>query len=458
MTTWHEATFGRRPHAVDPAVERPRLKLGFIALNDCAPLVMARAAGFFAAEGLDVTLSRESSWASIRDKVALGLLDGAQMLAGMPIASTLGVGAAPHAMVTAVSLGLNGNAITVSKALYERMVELDPQAAAARPCSAQALRKVIQADREAGLAPLTFGMVHPTSAHNYQLRYWLAAAGIDPDRDVRLVVVPPARMVANLEAGRLAGYCVGEPWNQMAVRAGLGRALITGYEIWNNAPEKVLGVTREWAEAYPRTHRALVRAIVRTAAWLDSQENRELAADTVAAPDYVNAPAEVIRRTLSGRFCYQPGAAPRPAPYFNVFHRHAATFAWRSHAMWFIAQMLRWGQIGEAIDIAATADHVYRPDIYRAAVEPLGVACPGADHKTEGVHDGPWSLAAVDGRSIAMAADRFLDGAIFDPSNVMAYFTPDRARLGPTLYRRLETVNATLDAPVVGAGRGVLAC
>ena len=456
MTTWHEATFGRMPYAVDPAVERPRLKLGFIALNDCAPLVMAKEAGFFAAEGLDVTLSRESSWAAIRDKVALGLLDGAQMLAGMPIASTLGVGAAPHAMVTAVSLGLNGNAITVSNALYERMEALDPQAAAARPCSAQALRQVIEADREAGLAPLTFGMVHPTSAHNYQLRYWLAAGGIDPDRDVRLIVVPPARMVANLQAGRLAGYCVGEPWNQMAVRAGLGRALITGYEIWNNAPAKVLGVTREWAEAYPRTHRALVRAVVRTAAWLDSHENREFAADTIAAPEYVGAPAEVIRRTLSGRFCYQPGAAPRPAPYFNVFHRHAATFTWRSHAMWFIAQMLRWGQIGEAVDIAATADCIYRPDIYRAAVEPLGVACPAADHKTEGAHEGPWSLQASGGGSIAMASDRFLDHAIFDPSAVMAYLAPDRARFSPTLYCRLETLNASLDAPVAGSRHGAM--
>ncbi|MES1949390.1 nitrate transporter [Salinisphaera sp. S4-8] len=450
MTNWHEATFGRMPHAVDPCVERPRLRLGFIALNDCAPLVMAKEAGFFAAEGLDVTLSRESSWAAIRDKVALGLLDGAQMLAGMPIASTLGVGAAPHAMVTAVSLGLNGNAITVSNALFERMQALDSQATLSRPCSAQALRKVIEADRAAGLAPMTFGMVHPTSAHNYQLRYWLAAAGIDPDRDVSLIVVPPARMVANLRAGRLAGYCVGEPWNQMAVRAGLGRALITGYEIWNNAPEKVLGVTREWAEAYPRTHRALVRAIVRTAAWLDSHDNREAAADIIAAPSYVDAPAEVIRRTLSGRFCYQPGAAPRPAPFFNVFHRHAATFAWRSHAMWFIAQMLRWGQLGEAVDIAATADCVYRPDIYRAAVQPLGIACPAGDHKIEGTHSQPWSLAASDGRRIAMASDRFFDGEIFDPGDVMAYLTAHAPRLEPALYRRLKALNSPLAACVEG--------
>ena len=451
MTTWHEANFGRGGRSTNAGLERTRLTLGFIALNDCAPLVMAREAGFFAAEGLDVTLSREASWAAIRDKVALGLLDGAQMLAGMPIASTLGVGAPPHEMVTALSLGLNGNAITISSALYERMQAADPEAMSARPCSAAALRHVIEADRAAGLAPLTFGMVHPASAHNYQLRYWLAAAGIDPDRDVRLIVVPPARMVANLQAGRLAGYCVGEPWNQMAVRAGLGHAVITGYEIWNNAPEKVLGVTREWAEAYPRTHRALIRALVRTAAWLDGHDNREAAAEAIAAPEYVDAPVEVIRRTFTGRFCYRPGAAPRPAPYFNVFHRHAATFPWRSHAMWFIAEMLRWGQLGEAIDVAATAAGVYRPDIYREAVAPLGIACPDRDHKTEGAHAGPWSITAREDGVIEMASDRFLDGRVFDPADLSGHLADAAPRMPPALLERFAALNSTLEAPVAGA-------
>lgn len=453
MTTWHEANFGRTGRATSAGLEKTRLKLGFVALNDCAPLVMAREAGFFAAEGLDVTLTREASWAAIRDKVALGLLDGAQMLAGMPIASTLGVGAPPHEMVTALSLGLNGNAITLSSALYERMQAADPQAMSARPCSAAALRQVIEADRAAGLAPLTFGMVHPASAHNYQLRYWLAAAGVDPDRDVRLVVVPPARMVANLQAGRLAGYCVGEPWNQVAVRAGLGHAVITGYEIWNNAPEKVLGVTREWAEAYPRSHRALIRALVRTAAWLDGHDNREAAAEAIAAPEYVDAPVEVIRRTFTGRFCYKPGAAPRPAPYFNVFHRHAATFPWRSHAMWFIAEMLRWGQLGEAIDVGATAASVYRPDIYREAIAPLGIACPDREHKTEGAHAGPWSIAAREGGAIEMASDRFLDARVFDPGDLIGHLADAAPAISPALLTRLTALNSSLDAPVAGGRR-----
>lgn len=448
MTSGHEPTFGRYVRGATQPPERRRLRLGFIALNDCAPLVMARKAGFFAAEGLDVTLSREASWAAIRDKVALGVLDGAQMLAAMPIASTLGMGASPHAMITALSLGLNGNAITLSKVLFERLRERDPQAVAARPFTATALKKIVDENRAAGLAPLTFGMVHPASSHNYQLRYWLAAAGIDPDRDVRLIVVPPSRMVANLQAGRLAGYCVGEPWNQMAVRADLGHAVITGHEIWNNAPEKVLGVTREWADAHPRTHRALVRAIVRATAWLDGHENLETAAETLAESEFVDVPVEVIRRTFTGRFCYRPHADPRPAPEFNVFHRHAATFPWRSHAMWFVAQMLRWGQLDAPVDVAAIADRTYRPDIYRDAVASLGVACPSVDHKTEGGHARGWFLPDSQGKPLAMGPDQFLDGRLFDPNDIATYLAGASTRMPVALLERLVQPNRALDVAV----------
>lgn len=450
MTGWIEANFGRKGRYIGASHERDTLRLGFIALNDCAPLVIARDAGFFEAEGLGVALSREQSWAAIRDKVALGLLDGAQMLAGMPIASTLGMGAPPHAMVTALSLGLNGNAITVASSLYERMRAADPAAMNARPCTALALKQVIDEDRAAGLAPLTFGMVHPASAHNYQLRYWLASAGIDPDRDVRLIVVPPSRMVANLAAGRLAGYCVGEPWNQMAVRAGIGHALITGYEIWNNAPEKVLGVTRDWADANPQTHAALIRALVRAGAWLDDPRNREEAADTIAVADYVAAPADVIRRTLGGRFCYRPGAAPRPAPDFNVFHRYAAGFPWRSHAMWFISQMIRWGQISAPVDIAATAERIYRPDVFRQAVATLGMAVPAEDYKSEGSHSHGWTLASEEADPIAMGADAFFDGRAFDPGNVLAYLQAHPIQARAARMRELAELNTPFATPVTG--------
>jgi len=243
-------------------LEKTTLKFGIIPLTDCAPIVIAREKGFFKKHGLDVEVSKEASWANIRDKVSLGELDGAHMLAGMPLAATLGVGANQQETVTAFSMDLNGNGITVSNELYERMLAADPAAMQGRPTSALALKKVIDEDKKAGREPMTFAMVFPVSTHNYEIRYWMASAGIDPDQDVRLIVIPPPQMVANLQSKNIVGYCVGEPWNQRAVEMGIGRSIITNYEIWNNNPEKVFGVTREWADKNPNTHKAAVRALI----------------------------------------------------------------------------------------------------------------------------------------------------------------------------------------------------
>lgn len=401
-------------------LEKPKLTLGFIPLTDCAPLVVAAEKGFFARQGLEVTLSKEASWANIRDKVTIGALDGAHMLAGMPIASSLGVGAIRTPMITAFSMDLNGNAITVSNALYERMVEADPEAMAERPLTARALKKVIDADKAAGRDPMTFAMVFPVSTHNYELRYWMAAAGIDPDADVRLIVIPPPQMVANLQAGNIVGYCVGEPWNERAVQAGIGRALITNYEIWNNNPEKVLGVTEEWADRNPNTHVALVRALIDAARWMDRPENRMEVVDLISQKSYVNAPADIVGMSMTGTFRYAADEEPRPLPDFNVFYRYAATFPWRSHAAWFVGQMIRWGQIEQPLDIAATVERVYRPDIYRQAAADLGVPCPTIDWKTEGTHAEPWTLTEATA-PIAMGPDLFFDGAVFDPRDPVAY-------------------------------------
>lgn len=422
-------------------LEKTRLKLGFIPLTDCAPLAIAAERGFFARHGLQVELKRQPSWAAIRDQVALGVLDGAHMLAGMPIASTLGIGGQTVPMVTALSLDLNGNAITVSNELYRRMHAADPVAMADRPLTARALKQVIAEDRAEGLAPLTFAMVHPVSSHNYQLRYWLASAGIDPDNDLRIIVIPPPRMGANLRAGRIDGYCVGEPWNQAVVADKLGVSLITGYEIWNNAPEKVLGVTRDWAEKHPNTHRALVRALVEAALWMDDPDHRDEAARLICVADYVNAPAAVIRRTLAGQFQYHPEIAATSLPDFNVFHRYAANFPWRSHALWFVTQMQRWGQLDRNVDARAAAAQVYLPDTYRAAVEPLQLAVPGIDEKTEGSHSGPWMLDTPSG-VLSMGADSFFDGAVFDPATPKKYLqtldalNPKTPPTKPTLQTR----------------------
>ncbi len=403
-------------------LEKTELSLGFIPLTDCAPLVIAKELGYFDKYGLNVKLSKETSWANIRDKVALGILDGAQMLASMPLAMSLGIGPMSKPMVTAFSMDLNGNAITVSTALFARMQELAPEAMKQRPLSAKALKVVIDNNRKAGGEPLTFAMVFPYSTHNYELRYWMAAAGIDPDRDVRLVVVPPPQMVGALEKGSIDGYCVGEPWNAQAVQAGLGQTLITKYEIWNNSPEKVFGVTQEWAEQYPNTHQALLMALIEASRWLDEPRNRTEAASLIARPIYVNAPEHVVRMSMTGTFQYADSEMPRAMPDFNVFYRYAANFPWRSHAMWFLSQMVRWGQIEQAFDLRAVAEEVYRPEVYRKAAAALRLTCPSVDYKLEGGHAATWKLHEG-GESLLMGPDRFLDDRKFDPTHPLEYLS-----------------------------------
>lgn len=401
-------------------LEKTRLTLGFMPLTDCAPLAVALEKGFFRKYGLEVTLSREVSWANIRDKVVAGVMDGAHMLAAMPIATTLGLGEIRKPIITALSLDLNGNAITVSPALYRRLREADPEAVSERPMTARALGRIIAEDRSAGRDLMNLAMVFPFSTHNYVLRYWLAAAGINPDRDVRLLVIPPPYMVDGLRSGDIVGYCVGEPWNAQAVAAGVGRTLITDYEIWNNKPEKVFGVNLEWAEKHPNTHKALLMALLDAAQWIDRPENRLEVAGIIARKAYVNAPAEVVKMSMIGSFQYGGGEAPVPLPDFNVFYRYAATFPWCSHAVWLITQMYRWGQIGEALSIRQVAEQVYRPDLYREAARELGLPYPTLDYKSEGCHDEPRLLAEATA-PLLLGPDRFCDGRVFDPADPIGY-------------------------------------
>ena len=401
-------------------LEKTKLTFGIIPLTDCAPIVVAYEKGFFKKYGLDVTVSKEASWANIRDKVAIGALDGAHMLAGMPLAATLGVGATPKETVTAFSMDLNGNGITVSNELYERMVQADPEAMKQRPTTARALKKVIDADKAAGKEPMTFAMVFPVSTHNYELRYWLASAGIHPDNDIRLIVIPPPQMVANLQSKNIVGYCVGEPWNQRAVELGIGHALITDYEIWNNNPEKVFGVNKEWADANPNTHKAVVKALIEAAAWCDVPGNRKEVVNIISAKSYVNAPTDVVDNSMTGTWRYNKTEAPQPMADFNVFSRYAANFPWLSHAAWYLTQMIRWGQIEQAIDIKKTAAAVYRPDLYRQAAKELGFAAPTVDWKSEGTNKAPWTLKQATS-PIAMGPDVFFDGMKYDPNKLMDY-------------------------------------
>jgi nitrate/nitrite transport system ATP-binding protein len=399
------------------ALEKTELSLGFVPLTDCAPLVVAREQGFFAKHGLNVELSRESSWANIRDKVCAGMLDGAQMLAAMPITSVLGNHHCTP-MVTAMSLDLNGNAITVSKELYGRMVGTGIKEIDTPQGSARALKVVIDQDKAAGRPKLTFAIVFAESSHNYLLRYWLAYAGIDPDTDVRLRVVPPPQMAHYLRAGMIAGYCVGEPWNAFAVSEGLGRTLLTSYDIWNNHPEKVFAVTRVWAQKNPNTHIAVISALLEACQWLDQPENRVKTAELLHHGRYVNTPVEVLEKSLTGSLRISTDEQPRSVPDFNVFHRYAANFPWRSHALWFLSQMKRWGQLESEFTPEDIARSVYQPDVYREAARKLGIEVPRADMKTEGIHAQSWQL---EGCAIELGADRFMDHREFDPNEIDVY-------------------------------------
>ncbi len=402
------------------ALEKRALTLGFIPLTDCAPLVIAREMGFFERYGLEVTLSKETSWANIRDKVAIGILDGAQMLAPMPLAMSIGLGPIKKPTITAFSMDLNGNAVTVSDALHREMLAEGHENMSQRSTSALALRSVIDARSERGREPLSFAVVFPFSTHNYELRYWLASAGIDPDRDIRLVVVPPSQMVDQLERGLIDGYCVGEPWNSIAVQRGLGHTLITKYEIWQNSPEKVFGVTEEWAAQHPNTHLALLMALLEASQWVDKQEHRLGVTEIISRSVYINAPENVVRMSMMGTYQFAPNSMPQTQTDFNVFHRYAANYPWRSHAIWFLTQMIRWGQIQECFNIPAVASEVFRPDIHREAAKLVSIDAPVVDYKSEGIHNTKWSLPGSDG-AIAMGPDSFCDGDSFDPMKPVEY-------------------------------------
>ncbi len=401
----------RRRRRLLPAVkslEGCDLRLGFVPLTDCAPLAIAKEEGFFAGYGLKITLSRETSWQNVRDKLAMGLLDGAQMPAAIPLAAGCERTGTP--LVTAMSLGLGGNGITVSAGLYDEMQAAGGPDFGAPLGMAAALERVVAANRRARRPRLVFAVVAPHSSQNYLLRYWMASAGIHPDRDVRLVVVPPPQMVNYLKAGLIAGYCVGDPWNAVATRAGIGHTVTTSHEIWNHHPEKVFAVTRNFAETHPNTHEALLKALLDACWWIEQPDHEPRVIEVLSRGRYVNVPRDLMVTDA-------PGSA-FDGTLGRVWHRSAANFPWRSHAVWTLTQMLRWGQIARPIHLERIATEVYRADIYRAVAKARGVAAPSADFKREGEHEGSWVLADGD---VEMGPDRFMDGRVFDSEDPIAY-------------------------------------
>lgn len=319
----------------------PPLKLGFVPLNDCAALVVGCAKGFFEAEGLAVELSREASWATVRDKLAVGALDAAHMLAPMPLAASLGAGSEPAAMLAPMTLSLNGPAVTIATRLAASM--------GSGP-GAEGLARLAARRREEGASPLTFAVVFPYSAHNYLLRQWMAEAGIDPDRDVRLTVVPPPRLADLLADGVIEGFCAGEPWNAVAVAAGAGRVVVHATQLRSRTPDKVLGVTEVWATAHPEAVQGLIRGLVNASAWVEAPENRAELAALLSRPEHVGVAADIIAASLDGM----------------SFHRGGANRPSTDDGLWLAGEMRRWGQTGPEAE--AIAAKIYRPDLYDAAL------------------------------------------------------------------------------------------
>lgn len=425
----HAATVEKIVKIGEP--EKEDLTFGFIKLTDMAPLAVAYEKHYFEDEGLYVKLESQANWKVLLDRVIDGELDGAHMLAGQPLGATIGIGTKAD-IITAFSMDLNGNAITVSNEVWDQMkpkLSKTSDGKIAHPIKADALKPVIQQYNAEG-KPFKMGMVFPVSTHNYELRYWLAAGGINPGfyapekgdnsgtakADVLLSVTPPPQMPATMEAGTIHGYCVGEPWNQQAVIKGIGVPVVTDYEIWKNNPEKVFGVSKVWAEKNPNTHLRIVRAMIRAAYWLDEEnnKNRKEAVSILARSEYVGADKNVIANSMTGTFEYEKGDK-RDIPDFNVFFRHNATYPYYSDAIWTLTQMRRWGQIPQYkpdswyMDIAKK---VYRPDIYKIAAQSL------IDDGTLKASDFP-DLHSSDG--FKAPQKHFIDNIVYDGKHPNAY-------------------------------------
>jgi len=405
-------------------IEKPQLTFGFIKLTDMAPLAIAKEKGFFEDEGLFVSVEAQSNWKNVLDRVIDGQLDGSHMLAGQPIAAGAGFGRQAK-LVTPFSMDLNGNGITVSNDVWSKMKPNVPKGTDGKPIhpiKAEALKPVITEYKNSGKA-FKMGMVFPVSTHNYEIRYWLAAAGIHPgmytkenvqgqiDAEVLLSVTPPPQMPATLEAGTIYGYCVGEPWNQQAVFKGIGVPVVTNYDIWKNNPEKVFVMTEKFIEDNPNTAIAVTKALIRAGKWLDEPSNRKEAVEILSMSQYVGAPEEVLANSMTGTFEFEKGDK-RDMPDFNVFYKYNATYPFYSDGIWFLTQMRRWGQIPDAKPAdwyTSTIKDIYRPDIWKKAavllVEEGNI--PASD------------IPTTDGYKPATAD--FIDGTTYDAKDPLGY-------------------------------------
>ena len=372
-TAW--ARFMPGAYASD-APETPDVKFGMIALTDCSPIVIAHEKGLFKKYGINSVISKGASWAAIRDALSNGDIQATHMLLGMPIASTLGLMGAPKKpMIAPWLLNRNGQAISL-KAELKGKVGADP-------------KKLLPLamDAKAKGAPMTFAMTFPPGTHAMWTRYWLAAGGLNPDKDLSLITIPPAQMVANMKVGKMDGFCVGEPWNARVIADGIGFTGITTQEIWKDHPEKVCAFTAEFADKNPKTVKAVLKALNEASAWLDDLKNRPEQCEIVSKATYINCPKELILGRLLGKYDYGDGRTKQD-PNYMIFHDRNCNYPQPKYAMWWLTQLKRWGMLTGAVDYKATASEVMRPELYEEAMKEIGYKHGGKDDKPETLFDG----------------------------------------------------------------------
>jgi nitrate/nitrite transport system substrate-binding protein len=356
--------------------ENPKVRIGIIALTDCSSIVMAHELGLFKKHGIESTISKEASWAVIRDRLTLGENQATHMLLGLPYACTMGLQGSPvKPVIIPFYLNRNGQAITLTKALLEKGVKTPAQL---RPLALEAKTKG---------NPMAFAMTYPPGTHAMWMRYWLASGNVHPDRDVSLITIPPPQMVANMKVGKMDGFCVGEPWNARAIADGIGFTAITTQQMWKDHPEKVLAFTEEYASKNPKTVKAVMRAVLEASQWCDKLENRPRLAEVVAQPQYINTAKEVLLGRLLGDYDYGDGRKEKDKLYMTFFDRQT-NFPLKSHGVWWLSQFRRWGFVKEAPDYKAIVDRVHRPDLFRGVAKEMGVETPREDMRKETLWDG----------------------------------------------------------------------
>jgi nitrate/nitrite transport system substrate-binding protein len=354
----------------DDSPETRAMKFGMIALTDCAPIVMAHELGYFKKFGIESTISKEASWAVIRDKLSIGENHATHMLIGMPLASTMGLAGSPvKPMIIPWLLNRNGQAITLNNKLKA--------AGAKTPAAVKPLADKAKAAGE----PLAFAMTFPPGTHAMWMRYWLASGGIHPDKDVSLITIPPAQMVANMKVDKMDGFCVGEPWNNRAIEDKIGFTAVTTQQMWKDHPEKVCAFTEEFAMKNPKTVKAVLKALHLASIDLDKMENRPKFAEVIARPTYINCPPAIITERLLGKYEYGDGRVEQD-PNYMIFSNRNTNYPHQIYAKWFLSQFRRWGFTKGAPDYTGVAKRVMRSDIYLEAMKELGVKVSVTEEQT----------------------------------------------------------------------------